>query len=199
MKRVYRQKKRAEETAATRQRIVEVTADLHRTLGPRATTVTEIARRAGVDRVTVYKHFPDEGALVEGCQEHWLALHPPPSLGELHDIAEPDTRLRVALLALWDWYERSRDMTANVLRDGPAMPAFATTLEQINGMRTHLANLLAEGRTPCPGLLPALRLVTEFRTWEVVVADAGLPADAAADLFVAWLNALPARSGGAAS
>lgn len=198
MKRTYRQKKRAEDTAATRQRIVEATAELHRTVGPRATTVSEVARRAGVDRVTVYKHFPDEAALVEGCQDHWLTLHPPPEMAGLQDIADPDTRLKLALLGLWDWYGRTRDMTANVLRDGPALPAFDETLAQIGSMRAHLTEVLAEGRAPRPGLLPAVTLATEFRTWEVMVANTGLSADAAADLFVRWMNAFPAGSGGAA-
>jgi AcrR family transcriptional regulator len=190
MKRPYRQKKRAAETAATRQRIVEATAELHRTLGPRDTTISEIARRAGIDRVTVYKHFPDEAALVEGCQAHWLTLHPPPDMSRLGTIADPDARLKTALLGLWEWYAQTREMTANVLREGPALPAFAKTLARIRGMRTQLSAMLAEGRAPHAALLPALTLATEFRTWEIMVADTGLSADAAADMFVVWVNSL---------
>jgi AcrR family transcriptional regulator len=37
---------------------------LHESVGPRATTVSAIAEGAGVTRLTVYRHFPDELSLV---------------------------------------------------------------------------------------------------------------------------------------
>ena len=64
MKRAYKQTKRAEAAAETRQRIVEAVVELHRTIGPRATTIAEIARRSGVERLTVYRHFLDEAGMV---------------------------------------------------------------------------------------------------------------------------------------
>ena len=60
MGRSYQLKRRAERQDETRQRIIEATIELHQTVGPAATTVTDIAQRAGVGRVTVYRHFPDE-------------------------------------------------------------------------------------------------------------------------------------------
>ncbi|MCY7302061.1 MAG: TetR/AcrR family transcriptional regulator, partial [Thermoleophilia bacterium] len=42
-----------------------------RTVGPAATQISEIARRAGVQRVTVYNHFPDEASLFAACSAHW--------------------------------------------------------------------------------------------------------------------------------
>ena len=77
-KRKYELKKRAEQVGETRQRITEATVELHRTVGPAATQISEIARRAGVQRVTVYTHFPDEAALFAACSAHWRALHPAP-------------------------------------------------------------------------------------------------------------------------
>jgi AcrR family transcriptional regulator len=58
-KRKYEMKKRAERQRETRRRIVEATVELHRTHGPANTTISEIAQRAGVNRLTVYNHFPD--------------------------------------------------------------------------------------------------------------------------------------------
>ena len=49
---------------------------LHETLGPRATTVSAIAERSGVQRLTVYRHFPDEAAIFQACSAHWSALTP---------------------------------------------------------------------------------------------------------------------------
>lgn len=195
MKRTYRQQRRAEDAAQTRQRIVEAAAELHRTVGPRATKVTEIARRAGVDRVTVYKHFPDEAALVNGCQAHWLDLHPLPDLSGLAAIPDPDERLRAALLGLWDWYARTRDMTANVLRDAPAMPSFKKTLDEMRGQRLALADLLGQGRPESPALRPALMLATDFRTWEVLVAEGELAPPDAAEVVALWIGASSYRCG----
>src|SRR5213596_2204294 len=59
----YQLKRRAEQQEETRSRIVEAAVELHQTIGPAATTFSDIAERARVGRVTVYRHFPDELAL----------------------------------------------------------------------------------------------------------------------------------------
>jgi AcrR family transcriptional regulator len=59
-RRRHRQLRRAELEAQTRLRITEATMKLHGTVGPVRTTVTAIAEEAGVQRGTVYRHFPDE-------------------------------------------------------------------------------------------------------------------------------------------
>src|ERR671914_2939475 len=81
MKRKYELKRRAERLNETRNRIVEATVDLHTTVGPARTTISAIAERAGVQRHTVYAHFPDERELFDACSSHWAALHPFPGLG----------------------------------------------------------------------------------------------------------------------
>jgi len=50
MTRSYQLKRRAERQSETRQRIIEATIELHQTIGPAATTITEIAERAGVSK-----------------------------------------------------------------------------------------------------------------------------------------------------
>src|ERR687895_1195492 len=102
-KRRYELKKRAERLADTRRRITEATIELHRTVGPAATQISEIARRAGVRRMTVYNHFPDEATLFAACSAHWRALHPAPDLARWRVIAEPGERLRVGLGELYAW------------------------------------------------------------------------------------------------
>ena len=74
-KRKYELKKRAERLAETRRRITEATVELHRTVGPAATQINEVARRAGVQRMTVYNHFPDESSLLAACSAHWRSPH----------------------------------------------------------------------------------------------------------------------------
>src|SRR5919108_6216974 len=67
MPRKYELKKRAERQQATRRRIVEAAVELHRTKGPARTTLSDIARVAGVQRPTLYRHFPDERAILAAC------------------------------------------------------------------------------------------------------------------------------------
>src|SRR5438105_15342347 len=92
--RKYALKARAESQEETRRRIVAATAALHAEVGPARTTVAEIARRAGVQRLTVYTHFPDDEQLIMACQQHYYAQQPPPDLREAQALAEPGERLR---------------------------------------------------------------------------------------------------------
>src|SRR5919109_2141303 len=103
-KRKYELKQRAERLADTRRRITEATLELHCTVGPAATQISEIARRANVQRRTVYNHFPDNASLFAACSAHWRALHPAP------DPTAWDGDLRAALRELYAWYrERSEE------------------------------------------------------------------------------------------
>jgi AcrR family transcriptional regulator len=79
-KRKYELRARAERQQETRRRIIEATVTLHQEVGPARTTVAEIARRSGVQRLTVYNHFPEEEELFAACQRHFLAQHPLPEL-----------------------------------------------------------------------------------------------------------------------
>src|SRR5690349_24642428 len=105
--RKYALKVRAEKQAETRRRIVEATSALHEEVGPAQTTVAEIARRAGVQRLTVYNNFPNETELFEACGEHSMRLNPPPDPSSALAIKNPDVRLRAVLRPLYDWYRKN--------------------------------------------------------------------------------------------
>src|SRR5947207_3240569 len=94
-KRKYELKARAESQRRTRERIVEATMDLHREVGPARTTVAEIARRAGVQRLTVYNHFPEDIELFAACQARWMELHPLPDLASALSKPDPEDRKSV--------------------------------------------------------------------------------------------------------
>jgi AcrR family transcriptional regulator len=128
-KRKYELKKRAERLAETRRRITEATVELHRTVGPAATHLNEVARRAGVQRMTVYNHFPNDTALLTACSAHWRALHPTPDLTAWRAVEDPRARLRLGLRQLYGWYRETEPMTTNVLRDAQVLPALRAILE----------------------------------------------------------------------
>src|SRR5688500_6862132 len=121
--RKYEQKRRAEQQAETRQRIVEAMVALHREVGPARTTISAIAERAGVERLTVYRHFADEAAMFQACSAHFATEVAPPDPARWTGVAEPTERLRAALLAFYDYYRRGEVMHAHVFRDAPRLPA----------------------------------------------------------------------------
>src|SRR5688500_344824 len=126
--RTYQKKRRAEREAETRQRIVEAIVSLHREVGPARTTVSAIAERAGVERLTVYRHFADETTMFQACSAHFATEVPGPDPAKWADVAEPAERLRAALLAFYDYYRRGEEMLVHVHRDLPRLPALAAVL-----------------------------------------------------------------------
>src|SRR5918993_3009485 len=138
----YQKKRRAEQEAETRQRIVEAMVALHREVGPARTTISAIAERAGVERLTVYRHFPDERSMFEACTSHYATLVPGPDPAGWTGKEEPAERLRAALLAFYDYYRRAEDVLTHAVRDVPQLPALAAVLSPwekfVGGVREDL-------------------------------------------------------------
>jgi AcrR family transcriptional regulator len=183
-KRKYELKKRAEQLAETRRRITETTVELHRTVGPAATRISEIARRAGVQRVTVYNHFPDDASLLAACSAHWRALHPAP------DPAAWNGDLRTSLRELYAWYRETEPMTANVLRDAQTIPALRAIVDgglgsYLDAVRETLAKPLGAGER----VNAALRAALDFHFWRAL---APLGDDEAAELAAGFVESAAA-------
>lgn len=115
--RKYRQRRRAEQTDATRRQIVEATVALHEELGPARTSIKAIAERAGVQRLTVYRHFPDDASIFEACTSHWLDSHPLPVMSDWEDIKNPEQRTGRALLEFYRYYRNTERMWLVTYRD----------------------------------------------------------------------------------
>jgi AcrR family transcriptional regulator len=186
-KRKYELRARAERQEETRRRIVEATVALHREVGPARTTVVEIAKRAGVNRLTVYNHFPDEGELFAACQGHFLAQHPLPDLSQALALEDPRTRVRAVLAALYPSYREREPMTSKVLRDRAALPALDELMERtMDAQQARLAEALARGfgarGKAAQRLRALLALALDFWSWQRL-ARAGLDDATAADLM----------------
>src|SRR5437868_9831541 len=117
MPRSYTLKRRAEQQADTRRRIVEAAIDLHGSVGPALTTFSMVAERAGVQRHTLYAHFPDERSLFLACSGHAYERDPFPDAETWRPIGDRGERLRTGLASIYEWYERNAELTACVLRD----------------------------------------------------------------------------------
>lgn len=186
MPRKYEQTRRAEQQEETRRRIVEAAVELHGTEGPARTTMSAIAERAGVQRNTLYRHFPDERAVLQACSTHFYVQHPMPSPDTWATIADPGERLRHGLRELYAHWADTEEMTANVLRDAevnPLVHEMLTTrgVPPLAAMRTTLLEAWPARRRTAD-LEAALDLAVSFRTWQALVRGRGLSPDAAADL-----------------
>lgn len=178
--RKYELRKRAEQVAETRRRITQATVELHRTVGPAATEIAEVARRAGVQRPTVYKHFPDEATLLEACSAHWRALHPAPDPAAWAEVVDPPARLRTALRELYAWYRETEPMTANVLRDRERLPALAAVLDAGFGRYLEaVRGILAAGRPRRKSVRAAVAAAVDFHCWRALAAEGLSDAEAA--------------------
>ena len=169
-RRRYELKARAEAQRLTRERIVQATVDLHREVGPARTTVAEIARRAGVQRLTVYNHFPEDAALFGACQTRWIQLHPLPDLTAALAHDQPADRLRAALLGYYRWYRETGPMAEWVQRDRAAVAALDELLQRtadarLDQLARHLATALPADGRPAEHTRTLVRLALDFWTW----------------------------------
>jgi AcrR family transcriptional regulator len=115
-------RRRAEQVDQTRQRIVEATVELHGSVGPASTTIAAIAEAAGVTRLTVYRHFPDDAALFAACSAHWLSGQQLPDPGAWSQIGDPAARLRAGLADLYRFFRVGAGMLTCIYRDFAALP-----------------------------------------------------------------------------
>jgi AcrR family transcriptional regulator len=191
-KRPYRKRRRAEAEEETRLRITEAAVDLHGSLGPARTTVSAVAERAGVQRATVYRHFPDEEALFGACSAHWLAQHPLPDLAEWAAVEDTDERLRAALSDLYAWYERGASMLERTTRDAALVPAMRAPVEAMGAWRAEAVATIVRGRPERGGrrrrLEAALGHAVTFATWRSLVREQGLSPPQAVDLMCALVG-----------
>lgn len=192
-KRRYTLGRRAEQQAQTRGRIVDATMALHEELGPKATTISAIAERAGVERLTVYRHFPDDDSLFHACSSRFIQLNPPPERSAWAAITDPAARARATLLALYRYYRRTEQMWARVYRDEEEVPAVKTVMKGFKGYMAQTGNDLLATLRPAPaarrGLKAVLAHCLMFSTWQSLKRQ-GLSDAAMADLTVQWLVAL---------
>lgn len=182
-RRRYTKKVRAELEAETRRRITESAVALHGTLGPARTSISAVAERAGVRRSTVYRHFPDEAALFAACSAHWNALNPPPDPAGWIEIEDPDERARVALRALYAFYERTETMMANLLRDEELVDSVRERFRAYHQYLDAVRDQLMAGRKRSRRARASIGHALAFSTWRSLVREQAMDSQDAAELM----------------
>lgn len=183
MTRTYTLRRRAEQQAATRRRIVEAAVDLHSSVGPALTTLTMVAERAGVQRHTLYAHFPDERSLYLACSALASERDPLPEADPWRAIVDRRERLKAGLSALYGWYERNIDLAACVLRDAEFHSLTREIVEmQFGPNLAAYRNVLGSGMSAKQRAV--LNLALSFFTWRALVRESGLKQGAAVAAMV---------------
>jgi AcrR family transcriptional regulator len=190
MTRTYEKKKRAEREAETRRRIVEATVALHTSVGPARTTISAIADKAGVQRHTVYAHFPKEDTLFAACTEHWALLHPFPPAERWEAPADPLERLARALRDVWAWYADVESDLEHFLRDAELVPAVRADMTRYAERLTQVADRLAADLGGSRTVRAAVGHALAFETWRSLVRREGLTTAGGVDAMLALVDRL---------
>ena len=187
-KRKYELKKRAAKMAQTRRRIAQAAAELHGTIGPARTSLSAVARRAGVQRHTLYRHFPTEAELFGACSAHFFSEHPLPEAGAWRGIRDPRERLQRVLSELYAYYERTERMFSNVLRDAELIEDLRPTLVPMRKFLDDLADTVGQGWSATARrrhlLTAAIHHVLDFRSWLSLSAEGRITRDEAIELAI---------------
>lgn len=184
MTRPYELKLRAERKDETRQRIIDATIQLHQTIGPAATTFSEVAERARVGRVTVYRHFPDEPTLSRACSGHYFEQHPLPQPDSWQAIPDPRERLQKGLRETYAYHRSTEAMMTHVLADARDHPVMAP----YHAHWRRAADILAAPWRARGGrrtlLIAGITLALSFDTWRMLVREQELTDDQALELVL---------------
>ena len=177
----------------TRSRIVKATRALHEEVGPAATTITAIAARAGVQRLTVYRHFPDDRALIGACSDDWRADHPLPDPGSWSGLEGARERMKKALGSLYAYYRGGSAMLERILRDEEGVPELKEVMTPWWEYHRELAAGLSVGWGGGARRQRLIRVAVghaaRFATWRSLAAE-GLEDPDIVALMVCWVVGL---------
>jgi AcrR family transcriptional regulator len=192
-KRKYTKTLRAEQQDETRKRIIDALIALHQEVGPANTTVKAVAEKAGVQRLTVYRHFPDETRMLQACTSHWLELNPPPAADEWAAISDPCERCHAALLAFYRYYHRTQSMWVSSYRDVANVEALHKPMEEFEAYLDAVRDELLKAWKTKAGtknrIKAILRHGLRFSTWQSLNEELQND-EKIADLMSIWLESV---------
>jgi AcrR family transcriptional regulator len=166
---------------------------LHESLGPAQTSIMAIAEAAGVQRLTVYRHFPDDASLFEACTTRYLELHPPPQPAAWADIGNPGERSRTALSAFYRYYRQTAQMWRVAYRDVDQVAALKAPMGRFEAYLDQVADELVQAWHTTPAARKSLKLTLRhalrFTTWQSL-NNAKLKDKQIAELVEGWLASI---------
>ena len=152
--------RRAEALEDTRARILAASMELHDEKGVAATSMSDVADRAGVAVSTVLRHFPTVGDLVAFCGMHvWAEMKPPTpdTVATVYDGAQTfDERLERLVTEIDAFYSRSAPRLKKAAQDIDKVPELAAFLGAVSA---GVNALIEEGLTDHPEKAKAVEVV----------------------------------------
>jgi AcrR family transcriptional regulator len=191
-KRKYTLKQRGAQQQETRERIVDAAMALHEELGPAATTISALAERAGVQRLTVYRHFADGQAILQACSAKWFGLHPPPDISTLPPGA-PAERTQAILHALYAYYQKTQGMWRSLYRDLQQMEELEEPMRQFDDYLAAVGTAVLANwpRGRSKRLRATVSHALRYSTWQSL-HEQGLSGNMMAALVCTWIRAASA-------
>jgi AcrR family transcriptional regulator len=191
--RKYEMRARAESQRETGERIAKAAMELHEEKGVARTTVAEIARHAGVTRLTVYNHFADLSELIPACAAHYAELHPPPDFDAALALEDPGERAGAVLAKLYGWYREIEPMFGKLFSERASVPELdqfmAGDIDRLQAeLAAELAAPFAARGQRAKQLNALIHLALDFSTWRRLGHE-GLDDEAAAELMATAIAA----------
>lgn len=188
MIRPYQQSKRTETADETRRRIVEAISDLHAEQGVVATSMKQIAARAGVSVGSVYHHFPTYDDAVNACGAHAFSRFPMPTEQIFEGATSRAERVRRLARALFGMFHGVRAF-GSVIADQDRLPVLRRYVDQERAVRLELCRAaLGDDDQTVAGTLAAL---FDHGSYDAFIRLGFTPhaaADRAAEVAAAWLD-----------
>ena len=188
------------EVDPTRRQIIESTLELHTSQGIRATTLPEIAARAGVPEETVKALFPTFDDLVRSCGQHFMeTLQLPPQDRAPAVFAEAsagDERIRRLVETFFGAYERGADGITAGRRERNDVPVLNEAMGALDNTLDAVVVEALRPLRPDSSSVASLRALTDLEVWRTL-RDHGSSPEAAVNQASAaverWLEARPVR------
>lgn len=189
MARKYELRRRAEQQEETRQRIIEAAVELHQTVGGAKASIKAIAELSGVERLTVYRHFPDEKSLITACTSHYYTLNPTPDIEPWRAIVDPVQRLTTALTEIYAFHHRTEQMSVHAAHDVDEVPVLREILAPYFAYWGMARDVLLAGwsdlnEKQAKQIRAAVGHAIAFGTWRSLVREQGLTDAEAVELMV---------------
>jgi AcrR family transcriptional regulator len=184
MARTYTMRERAARRDEVRRRIVDAACALQWTRDLGDISMAEVAEKAGVGRVTVYRHFRDVGALQQAVSRRFFAQNPPPDPARWAAIANPQARLRAGLAEVHAYHRQTEPMMAQITADGAdaaVQGPYRRLWRAGGGVLAAPFGLTGEAAVR---LRAAVDLGLSFEAWRMLVREQGLNDDQALDLVL---------------
>jgi AcrR family transcriptional regulator len=147
---------------------------------------------AGVTRLTVYRHFPDDAALFAACSAHWISRQQLPDPGAWSQIGDPVARLRAGLADLYRFFRAGAGMLTCIYRDFAALPGGHQ--QALRDQDTLFRDVLTAPFGSAGDEYRRLRAVTghaiSFWTWRSLCLDQGLTDTEAIDAMTGMVLAI---------